>query len=197
MSFILINFQIVYLPSTPTPELQSFSSPILNLQDTFVRAPFFGANYWTGTVKPVSGGGIPSTNSAIELRFTFREGGAFDFHTTFEQIKERAYQAYTIARENGRAGTGAAGADLANVHLEQLPAYEPAREAEEDDEPRILSPVPVRPSRTNTGEVARDTESLPVPPPAPDEAPPGYEEAQVQAVGSDLERRLTEAAERA
>lgn len=83
------------------------------------------------------------------------------------------------------------------MHLEQLPAYEPAREAEQDDEPRILSPVPVRPSRTNTGEVARNTESLLVPPPAPDEAPPGYEEAQVQAVGSDLERRLTEAAERA
>lgn len=86
--------------------------------------------------------------------------------------------------------------DLANVHLEQLPAYEPAREAEEDDEPRILSPVPVRPSRTNTGEVARNNETSPVAPPAPDEPPPGYEEAQVQAVTSNLERRLTEAAER-
>jgi len=155
-----------------------------------VRAPFFGANYWTATVKPVSGGGIPATHSAIELRFTFREGGAFDFHTTFEQIKERAYQAYTVARENGAAAT--AGVDLANVHLEQLPAYEPAREVEEDDEPRILSPVPVRPSRTNTGEVERPS----VAPPAPDEPPPGYEEAQVQAVSSDLEQRLREEVER-
>lgn len=75
------------------------------------------------------------------------------------------------------------------MHLEQLPAYEPAREVE-DDESRILSPIPVRPSRTNTGEVPS------VVPPAPDEAPPGYEEAQIQAVSSDLEQRLREEAER-
>ncbi|TVY62881.1 UPF0664 stress-induced protein [Lachnellula suecica] len=188
----ITNQRIVYLPSSPTPELQSFSSPILNLQDTHVRSPFFGANYWTAAVKPVSGGGIPPTNSALELRFTFREGGAFDFHTTFEQIKERTYQAYTVARENGTAGAGGPTVDLANVHLEQLPAYEPAREVVEDDEPRILSPVPVRPSRTTE----TPSESLPVAPPAADDLPPGYEEAQAQAVDNELERRLSGQPER-
>src|SRR4051794_13477694 len=53
---LLIALKIVYLPTSPTPELQSFSSPILNLQDTYVRAPFFGANYWTGLCKPVADG---------------------------------------------------------------------------------------------------------------------------------------------
>ncbi|TVY23335.1 UPF0664 stress-induced protein [Lachnellula hyalina] len=182
----ITNQRIVYLPSSPTPELQSFSAPILNLQDTYVRAPFFGANYWTATVKPVSGGGIPATHSAIELRLTFREGGAFDFHTTFEQIKERVYQAHTVAQENGQSAAAAA-----DLHLEQLPAYEPAREVE-DDEPRILSPVPTRPSRTNTQEMPPPS----VAPPAPDEPPPGYEEVQVQAVSSDLEERLREAERR-
>lgn len=187
----ITNQRIVYLPSTPSPELQSFSAPLLNLQDTHVRAPFFGANYWTATVKPVSGGGIPPTNSALELRLTFREGGAFDFHTTYEQIKERVYEAYTVARENGTSNTAV---DLGNVHLEQLPAYEAAREVPEADEPRILSPVPVRPSRTNTERTTQ--EDLPVAPPGPDEPPPGYEEAQVQAVSSDLEQRLREETER-
>ncbi|RDL39462.1 PH protein [Venustampulla echinocandica] len=162
----ITNQRIVYLPTTPTAELQSFSSPILNLQDTFVRAPFFGANYWTANVKPVSGGGIPPTNSAIELRLTFREGGAFDFHNTYEQIKERLYQAYMVARESGRAGDS--NMDFGNVHLEQLPAYEACstvedgdeleappyespREVEnQEDEPRILSPVPIRPTRDTT-----------------------------------------------
>lgn len=118
-------------------------------------------------MKPVSGGGIPPTNSAIELRLTFREGGAFDFHNTYEQVKERLYQAYMVARESGQ--TGESNMDFANVHLEQLPAYEasstvengegepeappyePRREpGNQDDEPRILSPVPIRPTRDTT-----------------------------------------------
>jgi len=179
--------QIVYLPTTPTAELQSFSSPILNLQDTHVRAPFFGANYWTGLCKPVSGGGIPEAHSAVEIRLTFKDGGAFDFHTVFEQIKERVYQAYTVARENGQAG--AADASLADIHLEQLPAYEAASDGGgkviEEDEPVILSPIPVRPAGTGP--------SSPIlPPPAhtnvvqpPDGPPPGYEEAQAQVAGQD------------
>ncbi|CAG8972947.1 hypothetical protein HYALB_00001367 [Hymenoscyphus albidus] len=180
----ITNQRIVYLPSAPTTELQSFSAPILNLQDTFVRAPFFGANYWTATVKPVNGGGIPSSHLAVELKITFREGGAFDFHTIFEQIKERSYQAYTLARETGH--NGVTGEDLANVHLEQLPAYEAGRDVEDAEEPRILSPIPRRP----TGNVASEAIVPPSNPPAPDEPPPGYEEAQVQAVGAVLEDRL-------
>jgi WW domain-binding protein 2 len=125
----------------------------------------------------------------VEIKLTFREGGAFDFHTIFEQIKERLYQAHTVARENGQRGN-------VDVDLEQLPAYEPAREvANEDDGPAILSPVPVRPQRN--GSIAPASNANPPPPPAaaPDEPPPGYEEAQAQVVGvDDLDRRLREEA---
>ena len=178
------------------PELQSFSSPILNLQDTFVRAPFFGANYWVASVKPVAGGGIPPDHSAVELRLTFREGGAFDYSSVFEQIKERLYQAYSVARETGRAGT--TGLDLATVNLEQLPAYEPVREVE-DDQPAILSPVPIRPPRDTDGRGMRSQVDTSSPRPEarvlPDEPPPGYEEAQTQAVNIDLDQRLRHEAE--
>ena len=183
----ITNQRLVYLPANPTPELQSFSCPILNTQDTYVRAPFFGANYWTGMCKAVQGGGIPAAHSVVEIRLTFREGGAFDFHSTFEQIKERLYQAYSVARESGQGG---AGADLSNVHLEQLPAYEPAREAErEPEEPVILSPIPVRPAdrdgrMPDPEGLADDSDSEAPGPaaPAPSDPPPGYEEAQAQAI---------------
>jgi hypothetical protein len=186
--------QIVYLPANPTSELKSFSSPILNLQDSYVRAPFFGANYWTALCRPVSGGGIPASQLAVELRLTFRDGGAFDFSSIFEQVKERLHQ----MREAREASGGGQGAELASVHLEQLPAYEAAREIQ-DDGPTILSPVPVRPGAE--GALRRAPSPSPSPPPpqvfgAPDEPPPGYEEAQAQAVGVDLDERLRIAAER-
>ena len=181
---------MVYLPTAPTPELQSFSSPILNLQDTYVRAPFFGANYWTASCKPVAGGGIPTQHQLVELKLTFREGGAFDFHTVFEQIKERLHHAQSVSRETGQ-GT-------ADVDLEQLPAYEAAREVDEaQDRPAIVSPVPVRPSR-NVGISPNSDDNLP-PPPAigPDELPPGYDEAQAQTVSPDaLDERLRDEARR-
>lgn len=192
--------KIVYLPSSPTPELQSFSSPIPRLQDTFVRAPFFGANYWTASCKPVANGGIPPSYPLVELRLTFREGGAFDFHTIFEQIKERLYQAYTVARETGQRDGNV---DLANVHLEQLPAYEPAREVEREEEERvILSPIPVRPGEVRDTSIAgmrsMNEEDSPKPDEhiMPDEPPPGYEETQTQAVDAALEQRLRAEAER-
>jgi WW domain-binding protein 2 len=125
------GLKIVYLPTNPTSELQSFSAPILNLEDTYVRAPFFGANYWMAFVKPVTDGGIPPQHPAVEIRMTFREGGAYDYHTVFEQIKERLQHAVTLAREQGR-NVGSSGvldpADLANLDLEQLPAYEPTND---------------------------------------------------------------------
>ncbi|TGO69098.1 hypothetical protein BOTNAR_0015g00100 [Botryotinia narcissicola] len=169
---------------TPTPELQSFSSPILNLQDSYVRAPFFGANYWTALCKPVSGGGIPPDYPSVELKMTFREGGAFDFHSCLEQIKERLCQVYSVAREHG--GRGTSGVDLANMDLEQLPAYEAATEVT-DEAPEVARDSGVA---NTTGSSRPKTFT------APAEPPPDYEEAQAQAVSVDLDQRLREKAER-
>lgn len=94
---------------------------------------------------PVAGGGIPvaSASSVIELKLVFKDGGAFDFHTTFETVKERAQQ----AMEAGNA----------EVHLDDLPAYEDAG-----------APPP------------------PAVPAVPAEPPPGYEEVQVNAVSGSM-----------
>jgi WW domain-binding protein 2 len=139
---------------------------------------------------------------------TFREGGAFDFHTIFEQIKERLHHAVAIAREEGRniGSVGILGAaDLAAVHLEQLPAYEPVSEpptptvADGRDPNPLESPVMgdsgVAGMRgPDAPKLEEDESHARIEP--PNEPPPGYEEAQAQAVSLDFDRRLREEAER-
>lgn len=186
--------QVVYIPTTSSPALTSFSCPILNLHDTYVRAPFFGANYWTASVRPVAGGGIPPTLTLVDLRMTFREGGAFDYHNVFELIKERLNQAVQSARDAGRNVGNAAGMDpavLQGLHLEQLPAYEPAAAAAAPG-----AGTGTGPARESQGQVDRQARAEPETAGAPpDEPPPGYEEAQAQAVGIDLDQRLRRRAE--
>ncbi|KFX89482.1 hypothetical protein O988_08619, partial [Pseudogymnoascus sp. VKM F-3808] len=169
-----------------------FSCPILNLHDTYVRAPFFGANYWTASVRPVAGGGIPPSLALVDLRMTFREGGAFDYHNVFELIKERLHQAVQTARDAGRNVGGAGGMNpevLQGLHLEQLPAYEPAAATPGAG----TGAGPVREGQGQAdGQARADPESTGAP---PDEPPPGYEEAQAQAVGIDLDQRLRRRAE--
>ena len=197
----------MYLPTHPTADLRNFSSPLLNLSDTFVHGPFFGANYWTAIVRPVAGGGIPPAYQYVELRMTFREGGAYDYHTVFEQIKERLYHALSLARDEGRVignSAGLASVDMANVHLEQLPAYEPAREITDRElaSEQRLQPAS-RTSPTTTRDSGVDGMRTPSPPKPseeifapPNEPPPGYAETQAQAVGNHLEQQLRDEAGR-
>jgi len=79
-------------------------------------------------------------------------------------------------------------ADLANIDLEQLPAYEAARELPGDEAASAAAVARESEPSRNTD---RDEGFQP-----PIEPPPGYEEAQVQAVGIDLDQRLREEAER-
>ena len=136
----------------------------------------------------------------------FREGGAFDYHTIFEQIKERLHHAISIARDEGR-NIGSAGvlggADLASVHLEQLPAYEPPPQASSAEPTEERDPAsPIHPAGRDSGVAGlrgkpKPEEEVSTPPAEPpNEPPPGYEEAQAQAVGIDLDQRLREEAER-
>ncbi|KAL8672875.1 MAG: hypothetical protein Q9168_002684 [Polycauliona sp. 1 TL-2023] len=199
--------RVVYLPASPTPRLQSFSAPILNLQDTHVESPFFGANSWTGILKPVPDGGIPPHHAYVQFSMTFKEGGAFDFATTYERLKETITQAVEVARESG----GQQGApDLSDMNLEQLPAYEDignTTAVSSAPHPPIQQPTPITPTSVpsytaredneNTISSAeredrefRQSEQQQVP---PDEPPPGYEEAQQQhnhSVVENMERNL-------
>lgn len=204
------NQRIVYLPATPTTQLQSFSAPILNLQDTHVDAPFFGANSWSGILKPVNGGNIPAHHAYVKLSMTFKDGGAFDFASTYERIKETAAQAVEVARESGRQQ----GPNLSDINLEQLPAYEEiSGTTSAPIGPPLQQPIPLTSAvssqeQRDTGIVlSSDDERHPKsqPPPAaasdqqyppPNEPPPGYEEVQQSSVADNLEQRLREAPQR-
>ncbi|KAK5958595.1 hypothetical protein OHC33_000438 [Knufia fluminis] len=226
----LTNQRIIYLPrpaphSTITsnvPSFKSFSCGLLNLHDTHLVMPWFGPNAWTAVVETVPGGGLhsPGAGSAgIELRFTFKEGGAPEFTGKFEAIKERLREVVNVARQaNGSergsgGGGGANGVDLRNVHLEQLPRYEDSggdrmapdertnREEEQEpveavppnataDQVRAMAAVPA--TRRDEEAVRRRSreEEDESRGEVPVDAPPGYEEAQRESVQAEMEWRL-------
>lgn len=189
--------QIVYLPQTSTPTLQSFAAPILNLHDTHVAAPFFGPNVWTAIVQPVPGGNIPPEHAALELKMTFKDGGAFDFHSTYERIKERLQQAVDVARESGQlVGDGAdnlggaAAVNLDLVNLDELPAYEDATASTGRVSGGTVHPMqrPLIDLDEPSSPQSRSPQEQVFTPPA--EPPPGYETVQTQSVADELERRM-------
>ena len=197
----LTNQRIIYLPLSPTPRFQSFSAPILNLQDTHVYAPFFGANAWHGMLKCVPGGGINARHGFVEVKMTFKEGGAYDFADAYEKVKEQIVQQRELANEIGAVGTG-------DVTLEPLPVYEardsgrnpaesaptraPGYEARENGSNSEAPPTSVQPGLISTPEQLIDVEGgerrasaaeegqgeripRPAPPIEPNEPPPAYE----------------------
>ena len=164
----------------------------------------------------MSGGGIPPQHAALELKLTFKDGGAFDFHTSFERIKERLQQAVEVARESGqvvgdgsersagRGGDALSGVNMDAVHLDQLPRYEESNNGtansatSSSDTPEQQRDSGVAVSSSPSGQNPPE----PSPPPSqdtftpPSEPPPGYEEVQRDSVVTELDRRLREAEER-
>ena len=112
---------------------------------------------------------------------TFKDGGAYDFHTNFERIKERLQQVIEN-EQDGRARNALGGVNYTSVHLEELPVYEgpgsgmPIQREE-------IEHSPLSPSR-DTG-LSRGDGLGP-----PNEPPPGYEEVEQQSVANDLEDRI-------
>ena len=191
--------QLVYLPTTPTEQLQSFSAPILNLQDTHVSAPFFGPNVWSGILLPVTGGGLPAQHAYVEIKMVFKDGGAFDYHSNYERVKETLTNAIETARESGQISGPSQNVDLSSLNLDQLPAYEEIS-APATSTP-IVQPTPIAPGRVQTQaqqQAQTGPASRPLPTetsnqtslPPPNEAPPGYEEAQQSSVANSLEESV-------
>ena len=185
----LTNQRVVYLPEKSTPDFQSFSASLLNLHDTHIQFPWFGPNSWIALVQPVAGGNIPQ-NHHVELKIVFKEGGAPEYHSNFERIKERLQQAVESARESNLTSArpdGLGGVNMDAVHLDELPSYE------NSGTDRI---APLNAQTTNIEEVSqqnlaprppRETESSAR---SPNEAPPGYEETQHQSLQEELDRRF-------
>lgn len=197
---------------SPTPQLQSFAVPILNVADSRVTAPWFGANKWEAIIQPVQGGGIPPQHAELDLVLEFKEGGAFDFASIFERLKERLRQAMEIARESGSGGDvqdgtrGVGGININNVHLEDLPAYEESRQHARVPDPLpsppmdnsapdgmgaggpvIAAPEPASPQASSSLSSPRTQQDHFEPPSDP---PPGYEEVQRSSIVDELERQV-------
>ncbi|KAG9187431.1 hypothetical protein G6011_05302 [Alternaria panax] len=203
----LTNRRMIYLPVAPTPQLQSFAVPILNVTDSRVTAPWFGANKWEAIIQPVQGGGIPPQHAELDLVMEFKEGGAFDFASIFERLKERLRQAVEVARESGGhvedGSRGVGGVNMNNVHLEDLPAYEESRQHARVPEPPlsppmdgsavgtggpvIAAPVPSSPQASSPLSSPQTQQERFEPPSDP---PPGYEEVQRGSIADELERQV-------
>lgn len=144
------------------------------------------------------GGNIPTEHAALELKMTFKDGGAFDFHSIFERIKERLQHAVDVARESGHLvgdgseigggqGPGALGAvDMNAVHLDELPPYEDATASRPAQVTRSEQPlIDLEEPEQAQGSSPRVERFEP-----PAEPPPGYEDVQSQSVSAELEARL-------
>lgn len=128
----------------------------------------------------MSGGGIPSSLPAVQLKVTFKEGGAFDFHNNFERLKERMQQALELSQESGQ---GSGNVDLSTVHLEELPAYP----GPQNDTTGVHSHNQGLSPDSYSRQDGAGTE------PEPMDPPPDYEEVQQQSVANELEERLRRA----
>lgn len=146
----------------------------------------------------MTGGGIPPQHAFVKLKMTFKEGGAFDFSSTYERIKESLSQASEVARESGRP------IDLSNVDLEQLPAYEEVAPSPTiASTPTIQRPTPITPTSASRPTLrsndvadserdrkaqANNESSGQLPP--PNEPPPGYDEVQQSSIADNLEASI-------
>lgn len=129
----------------------------------------------------------------MELKLTFKDGGAYDFSTKYEQVRDRLQQALEVARLNGEQtgnsrGGALNGVDISNVNLEELPAY-----SEESDGPllppthaavansqRVVSPVLQQ--QGDSGDAVQDVSAQPAASNStfnpPDGPPPAYEDSR-------------------
>lgn len=135
----------------------------------------------------------------------FKEGGAFDFASIFERLKERLRQAVDVARESGAdsgdGGNTVGGVNMNSVHLDDLPAYEDSRQDRRVPEeslpspqaqnqrsngpgPAIAAPEPTSPQRANDVSSPQGGNFQP-----PLDPPPGYEEVQRGSIVEELERQ--------
>ena len=132
----------------------------------------------------------------MSLKLTFKEGGAFDFSTTYERMKETLAQAVETARASGRAVNGAGGG--VDADLEQLPAYEELGGGGGGRAPvQIQRPTPVGPNGArrpappaNNGVVGLGPAASSSAAATPDEPPPGYEEVLQGSVANNFEHRV-------
>ncbi|KAI9837882.1 MAG: hypothetical protein M1838_004725 [Thelocarpon superellum] len=159
--------QLIYLPDAPTSSFSSLASPLENVYDGRIVVPYLGPNAFTSVLRTATGGGLPREQRYLQVKLTFNEGGAYDFHQTFVRLRERVGDAIHDARANGEiTGDGPhASLHLNGVHLDDLPAYETGS---------TTSSLP--PEQTRSRMTASST--------VPRGPPPAYDESMTDTVTS-------------
>ncbi|CAN8098033.1 unnamed protein product [Discula destructiva] len=165
--------RMIYLAANPTATFQSFSAFILDTYDPQPRSggwAGFGAWRWKIEARPRPGGGIPADIPRVEALMIFNNGGMSEFHSKYGVMYERLLHARDVMRETGARVT---------VHDDDLPAYTPVAAGASVP----TASAPVEPSPASAENVALQPQLT------PNEPPPGYDEAQAQAVEQQFDER--------
>ncbi|KAK4232476.1 hypothetical protein QBC38DRAFT_352294 [Podospora fimiseda] len=171
---------VIYLPVRPSENFKSFFAPALNFADTHVSSSWLGPWCWSGTVRPVPGGGIPMHIPRIQVKFFFREGGHSEFQGKYEWLKERLLQAQEMGLRPGQ-------------NLEPPPPYEDnasGASSGSSGNPPAAAGETQQQQEQQQEEQPQPVQQTPV------EPPPDYVEAQAQAISVQYEQRVREEAER-
>ncbi|KAG5982225.1 hypothetical protein E4U55_002170 [Claviceps digitariae] len=170
-TLFLSNKRIVYLPAKPTqePKFESFSAPILKLQDSTTSSSMWWGWVWKSDCIPVSGGGLPPDLPRIEVKFTFSDGGMMEFNEAYIRLRERLFHYQDMRREMGP------GADIPD---EPLPAYEAS-----ENQPAAATGSSLNVAGNDPSDSSSSRR-------APNEPPPNYDEAQAQQLSMRLEDHI-------
>ncbi|KAI0966124.1 WW-domain ligand protein-domain-containing protein [Xylaria arbuscula] len=179
----ITNQRLIYLPAAPTEQFKSFSTKILGCQDGRMRSSWVGPWYWEASVRPVPDGNIPPDFPRVTLKLTFKDGGFSEFESKFVEIKARLHHAAQIAEESGQRNWAL------NVHDEQLPEYTASQAQDPSGHTRPTDQAATQRANDAAAQQNQTSQGM------PDEPPPGYDEAQAQAVSMRLDERLREEAE--
>lgn len=137
----------------------------------------FGAWRWKIEARPRPGGGIPADIPRVEALLVFNNGGVSQFHSKYSVMYERLLHARDVMRETGARVT---------VHDDDLPAYTPAAAGASVSTPSApFQPPPA---------LVVEDDAAGRPQLTPEEPPPGYDEAQAQAVEQQFDEREQQAA---
>lgn len=181
----ITNQRLLYLASAPTPDLQSYGTKILNVENSHTGSTWigFGASFWEAEFRPVAGGNISAEYTRANMKLIFYDGGHSDWALKYENMRERVQHAAQMARETGQTNI------LNMVHGEDLPEYSPRAATFGPTEP----PASQAQVEQRADEAARQQQAAQSP---PDEPPPDYDAAQMQAVEMQFDERTRQDAER-
>ncbi|KAI8813144.1 hypothetical protein BJ742DRAFT_660842, partial [Cladochytrium replicatum] len=85
-SIVVTNLRIIYVPLAPMPSFKNLNIPLEHLRGGKLVQPWFDANRYEATVLPVPFGGL---NEQAQVKFSFKDGGGFEFSSIYEQLRSR------------------------------------------------------------------------------------------------------------